>query len=1215
MPSLKQLEEFRDSFLSIGGEAEAREALRLGDDYPLPENEPSGPDPFASLAREAAEKSGDPGLDAIFRDAARASPDTPFSPDTATPDTATPEIAGEDPLFAADGDAIPGDGDDFDFGSLLGGFGGDFDAGTDVPSAPAGAGLGDLGGDAGLFGADETGEAGNNDDFVIPGDLLSGFAEDVEQGRAEASGGGEIPDITDDFAPGVSDGDEDLDNFLGDFDGSIPDEDASVTEHDGAAGLDGLDLDGADGLFDFNTSGGEGEAAGPGAAGMDDGAAGINDGADADVDSFDLDIPGDINLSDDANFGSANFGDANFGDGSADDGSGEFGDINLDGFGDIASGDEGVVLSGGEDGETAGFGEDFAIPDELADGDANFGDGNFGDANFGDGSGDDETSPFADFDGAFVDNAPSAAEDGAESPGGGADDFSVPELDENGNPSEWGPSTPAGEEPDSFDKFDVDEGASTLSPDMGTAISGEGESFGTGDDDFSIAGLDDIIKGSAVKTTPQAAESADGKAKRSGRRARTGGTERAEPGVKSVEEINLSGADFEKLNETLAGYPLNLRVAVEEIIAEQVVAPDQLSALLRLLVRGAPAKETAALAGQILGRSITVPRGFEKRTGAELEAEQAQFSYIFVHKFLPLAGLFLFIALSVMCLVYLAYEFIYTPLHARSLYRIGYERIFAGEYERANERFTQAVSLHRVKNWFYRYAEAFRDERQYIYAEQKYDELLAWYPRDKKGALDYAHLETVWLRNYKKAVDILNTHILDYAPDDEAALTAYGDAHLAWGETEPERYEEARRAYARLLEVYGWKDPVVERMLLYFIRTGNLGEVISLQRYFDEANKRKIGPRTLAEMGGYLLDKRLEEPEGVPDIWVPEIQGLRQLLLRAVNAGPDLPEAHYHLARYYRDFGDAREERLTLARALSVFDAAEEESARRIRYRIDAERRMAESLINTREFIPAEQHLVKAVGLYEDARSRNRLAPEKEFGRLYAGLGDLEYFTKTGDMETALARYARAGEHGWAPPEIRYRMGSAHYHLGNWEAALSRFFSISAEMPRNRKLLHALGNAAYARGDYHAAEGYFRRLLDLLEAERARFSTLDTAGRPDHRELAERLMAAENNLGAALEALTISTGNPAYRATALGLYAESARAWDALTRDPETMVRSGAGALSSPGINLAYLNARNLLYPQPGHEPDLYVRIDKDVLDPSRWEDLAPQGYHISGLD
>jgi hypothetical protein len=50
------------------------------------------------------------------------------------------------------------------------------------------------------------------------------------------------------------------------------------------------------------------------------------------------------------------------------------------------------------------------------------------------------------------------------------------------------------------------------------------------------------------------------------------------------------------------------------------------------------------------------------------------------------------------------------------------------------------------------------------------------------------------------------------------------------------------------------------------------------------------------------------------------------------------------------------------------------------------------------------------------------------------------------------------------------------------------------------------------------------------------------------------------------------------------------------------MIRPGAGDLATPGINLAYLNSRNLLYHQAGYQPQPFLQIDKDVLEPSPWE-------------
>ncbi|MDR1970984.1 MAG: tetratricopeptide repeat protein [Treponema sp.] len=742
----------------------------------------------------------------------------------------------------------------------------------------------------------------------------------------------------------------------------------------------------------------------------------------------------------------------------------------------------------------------------------------------------------------------------------------------------FGETDLAGGGTDSFDNFDLEEPPPAPSQDE--------EAAGDLDlGDFTLPGIDDMLGGIPDQKPGKTRKSIFGA-----------------PKEEEDEDISLDETDLTTLRRTLAAYPLNLRLAVEEIIAEQAVPPEQMGNLIRLLVRGALPRETAALAGKILGKTISIPRGFQKKTGEQLEAEQGSAVYIFVHRFLPVFRLFLFIALVAASASYLAWRFIYNPVRAENFYRLGYERIAAGEYERANQRFTQAFNIHRDKEWFYRYAEAFRDQRQYLYARNKYDELLSYYPRDKRGVLAYAAMETYYEGNYEKADLLLRHNILDYEVNDPDALLAQGDNALAWGEIDPSRYETARFAYARLLDRYGWTDPVAERMLRYFIRTDNLKEVIPLQSFFMDNPKKKISAETLAELGGYLLDKRTEEVRGVPNAYVEQIAGVRDVLLRAIMQGPGLPEAHYHLSRYYRNLGSWREEQLTLEVALKAFDSASEESLRRLIYHIEALDRHAAILIGRRENFPAEEQLVKAIGLYENALERKLLSSGPRFGRLYAAMGDLEYFTKSGDMETALGYYRKAEENAYAPPEMLYRMGSAHYHRQEWAPALERFFASSARLPLNRRLLQALGNACYQRGDYHAAQGYYNRLLDLLEAERARLPILLPNDRPEYIDLAQRLMIAQNNLGVTLEALSQREGSPRYRSQAASCYIQSAQAWDALTRNPLTMIRLGAGDLSSPGINLAFLNSRNILYPQTGYEPQIFIQIDKDVLDPSPWE-------------
>ncbi|MDR1025594.1 MAG: tetratricopeptide repeat protein [Treponema sp.] len=747
----------------------------------------------------------------------------------------------------------------------------------------------------------------------------------------------------------------------------------------------------------------------------------------------------------------------------------------------------------------------------------------------------------------------------------------------------FGEADLTGENTDSFDNFDLEQKEPVPEE--------EDESAGMDLGDFTLPGIDDMLGG-----IPGQAPQEAGKGK--GRKSFFGGPP---PDETEPEEIRLDEYELAQLRRTLAGYPLNLRVAIEEIITEQAVPPDQMASLVRLLTRGAIPKEAAALAGKILGKTIKVP--VQKKSGEQLEAEQGSPAYIFVHNFLPIFRLFFFIVLVAASSFYLIWHFIYTPLHAENIYKLGYERINAGEYERANQRFTQAFNIHRDKDWFYRYAEAFRDQRQYIYAEEKYDELLSYYPRDKKGVLDYAAMETYYRRNYEKADLLLRRNILEFNVNDREALLAQGDNALLWGEIDPARYEDARFAYARLLERYGWTDPIAERMLRYFIRTDNLGEVIPLQFFFMDNPKKKISAETLAELGGYLLDKRTEEVRGVPSAYVEQISGVRDVLLRAVLLGPSLPEAHYHLSRYYRSLGSRRDEQLTLEVALRSFENAAEESVRRLVYHIDALAREAEILRDQREYFNAEERLVRAIGLYEGGLDRQILRPAPEFGRLYAAMGDLEYFTKSGDMEMTLSYYLNAERTGYSSPEMLYRMGSAYYHQENWANALERFFSASSQLPLDRRILLALGNTCWRRGDFFTAQGYYNRLLDLLEAERSRLPVLLPNDRPEYIETAERLMIARNNMGATLEALAQQTGNSRYRSQALNFYIQSSQAWDALTRNPQTMIRLGSGDLSNPGINLAYLNSRNILYPQTGYETQVFSQIDKDILDPSPWED------------
>lgn len=671
-------------------------------------------------------------------------------------------------------------------------------------------------------------------------------------------------------------------------------------------------------------------------------------------------------------------------------------------------------------------------------------------------------------------------------------------------------------------------------------------------------------------------------------------------------EIELTPEQFARLKRTLEALPRNLKVAVQDLIGEGKAAGADLSKLISLLLAGASALEIATLAGRISGKRIRIPAGYEKKTGVAFEAEQRTFAYAFRENILPLVRVVVLTALVVGVLGLFGYNYVIKPLYAYTNYRAGYIQITNDRFTLANERFARAVGVWAMRGWFYRYAEGFADKRQYVLAEEKYEDLLRRFRDDRKGILDYARMESTRLADYEKA-DTLLKRLLDRKVYDYEALLAAGDNDMEWGERVPVKLEAARLSYATLIEKYGVKDDLLFRMLRFFIRTDNAEEVERLRLYYASRPEVKVDAEAFAELGGYLVDHR-------------RLEYAQDVLFRAEKVKPGLAEVHYNLARYYRIVKSVGDEKLALDAVVRSMKNTDPLTRKRLSIEIDTYTRRGEFNYRSGEYIAAEKDLQTAIGLVEQNQRMKLIGKDRLFGRPYAALGDLYYYIQ-GDLASASVQYQNAIANQFTDPGLSYKIGYIQYTGHDYKGALASFAATEdqsaypsgneelasaapgeqgaaaesapaslapslARVPVN--LLFALGNCFFQRGDYFAAQGYFLGLLDRLETKKTAIGNLLPLEVPEHRALMDNLVKVNNNLGVTMIRLAERTGDRKKRSEALVYLTAAAQIADSLARAPDTVVRSETRSLPS-------INMKGILYPVTGFVLQIFQTLPKDL--------------------
>lgn len=289
------------------------------------------------------------------------------------------------------------------------------------------------------------------------------------------------------------------------------------------------------------------------------------------------------------------------------------------------------------------------------------------------------------------------------------------------------------------------------------------------------------------------------------------------------------------------------------------------------------------------------------------------------------------------------------------------------------------------------------------------------------------------------------------------------------------------------------------------------------------------------------------------------------LLLRAMDTQKTLPELHWQLSRFYRASQAQADEQRALAAADTYFQRLAPRLTRlgdRPVLRVATSNRIGEIFDAKGEPLQAEKYYLDALRSFEAFRAQGLVALDTRAALVYRNLGNLYYrqtpgvdsagkTTSPGGWDQALKLYETAESGHLEDPTVTFRLGVIHYEKQEFGAAVQKFFALDrpgnlgeSSGRQNPNLLYAMGNALFRSGNFAAAEGYYRELLDLLGERRSKITDWDPAGRSAHKALAQRLYEAWNNLAAAQYRASNSfrSGTPEFRQAIASLTTARAQA-------------------------------------------------------------------------
>ncbi|MBR5097195.1 MAG: hypothetical protein IK094_08845, partial [Treponema sp.] len=457
------------------------------------------------------------------------------------------------------------------------------------------------------------------------------------------------------------------------------------------------------------------------------------------------------------------------------------------------------------------------------------------------------------------------------------------------------------------------------------------------------------------------------------------------------QRTSLTEEEYQKFKKNLRDYPLNVRIAVEDMIAKNEFTDEVVFEVIEKILKKVTARQLANHLEKMLDISLPVPRDYERRSAEEYEAYKASFAYQLKSRILPAIIIGVLAAMILFCVGFLGHRYIITPLTAEKLYKEGYTLIEHDEFPLSKNKFNEALKYKSKKKWFFKYARAYRAKKQYDLAELFYSNILKRFDHDKQAGLEYAQMEVEDLANYELAEEILKREVLDNHVNDPDGILALGDTYLEWAtEKDPAKFDDAFETYSKLQQLYGTKDPNLyqSRFLRYNIRTDQLRNVLELKEFFYGQGEKSLGAADWTELSGYLMDKQRGELPLDQEFLREKIEDVRDMILFAVKAAPEDPVANYNLARYLVQVGDHNKAIQSLKHTEELFDKATNLRKKAIYNQLNNYRLLGEQYLYDREYILAREEFTKGLSLFERKNRASNFDSDKNVGVMYSDMGD-----------------------------------------------------------------------------------------------------------------------------------------------------------------------------------------------------------------------------------